>query len=83
LAPVDSQGFPTSGTDTSRQPERRQTDRIRVHVPLFVYGYTGDNPFHKDACIIEINAHGGLISMQTAGRPGQKFLVMNDGNEST
>jgi hypothetical protein len=59
------------------------TSRIRVQAPLFVYGYTGDNPFHEEACTVEINAHGGLISMQTAVRPGQKLLVMNKGDESS
>ncbi len=83
LARVDRKDSPMSGTDTSRQPERRRTCRIRVYAPLFVYGYAGDNPFHEDACTVEINAHGGLISMQTAVRPGQKLLVMNKGSEST
>lgn len=82
LARVDRQDSPTSTTDSARQPERRRTCRIRVHFPLFIYGYTGDNPFHEDACTVEINAHGGLISMQTAVRPGQKLLVMNKGDES-
>jgi hypothetical protein len=40
----------------------------------------GGQPFH--ARTVEINAHGGLISLQTAVRPGQKLLVMNKGNES-
>jgi hypothetical protein len=52
--------------EDSRQAERRRTCRRRVYVSLFVYGYTVDNPFCEDACTVEINAHGGLISMQTA-----------------
>lgn len=83
LARIDSQDSPASGTATSRQPERRRTSRLRVQVPLFVYGYTGDNPFHEEACTVEVNAHGGLISMQTAVRPGQKLLVMNKAYESS
>jgi hypothetical protein len=83
LAPVDRKDCATWGRDTSPLPERRRTRRICVYVPLFVYGYTGDNPFHENACIVEINAHGGLISMQTAILPGQKLLVMNKGKEST
>jgi hypothetical protein len=63
LALANRKDFPTGGTDTTRQAERRWTCRIRVHIPLFVYGYTGDNPFHEDVCTVEINAHGGLISM--------------------
>jgi hypothetical protein len=67
-----------SGTDTSRQPQRRRTDRIRVHAPLFVYGYPGDNPFHEDTYTVEISAHGGLISMETAVRPGHVDLVLTN-----
>jgi hypothetical protein len=63
LARANRKDFPTAGTDTTRQPERRRTCRIRVQIPRFVYGYTGDNPFHEGACRVEINAHGGLISM--------------------
>jgi len=80
---VEAKDSPTSGTHSSRQSERRRTCRIRVRVPLFVYGYTDDHPFHEHACTVEVNAHGGLISMQTAVRPGQKLLVMNKGDEST
>ena len=83
LARIDSKDSLASETETSRQPERRRTSRLRVQVPLFVYGYTGDNPFHEEACTVEINAHGGLISMQTAVRAGQKLLVMNRGDENS
>ena len=83
LARIDSNDSPASGTENSRKPERRRTSRLRVQVPLFVYGYTGDNPFHEEACTVEINTHGGLISMQTAVRPGQKLLVMNKADESS
>jgi len=83
LAPFGRKDSSTSGRDTSLQHERRRTRRICVYVPLFVYGYKGDNPFHEDACIVAINAHGGLISMQTAVLPGQKLLVINKRDETT
>ena len=83
LAALGRKDSATNGRDNSRQPERRRTRRICVYVPLFVYGYTGDNPFHEDACIVAINAHGGLISMQTAVLPGQKLLVINKRDETT
>jgi hypothetical protein len=71
-----------SGADAAQRPERRRTPRVRVQIPLLVYGYKGKNPFHEDACTVEVNAHGGLISMRTALRPRQKLLVMNKGSES-
>jgi hypothetical protein len=83
LAGVDRKNSPTSVGHNSLQLERRRTCRVRIDAPLFVYGYAGDNPFHEDACTVEINAHGGLISMHSAVRPGEKLLVMNKGNEST
>lgn len=68
--------FPATGAPADAQD-------LCLYVPLFVYSHTGDNPFHEDACTVEINAHGGLISMQTAVLPAQKLLVMNKTNEST
>lgn len=66
----------------TRQLERRRTPRIRVHIPLLVYGYKGKSPFHEDACTVEVNTHGGLISLQTSLLPRQKLLMVNKGNES-
>jgi hypothetical protein len=64
------------------QPSRRRTERILVRIPLFVYGYAQDEaPFCEDTCTIVINAHGGLMSMHTPVRPGQRLLVTNEGNE--
>lgn len=71
-----------SDVDNTRQLERRRTPRVRVHIPLLVYGYKGKSPFHEDACTVEVNAHGGLISMQTSLLPRQKLLMVNEGNES-
>jgi hypothetical protein len=49
---------------------------------LFVYGYTlrGD-PFCEEVHTIAINADGGLLSLESAVRPGQSILVTNKGNE--
>jgi hypothetical protein len=70
-----------SDTAATRQPERRRTPRVRANIPLLVYGYKGKSPFHEDVCTVEVNAHGGSVSMQTALRPRQKLLVVNKGNE--
>jgi len=69
-------------TRVPERPDRRRTARLNVQVPLFVYGYTPEgDPFYEDACTIAINAHGGLIFMQTIVRPGQRLLVMKEGDE--
>jgi hypothetical protein len=66
------------------KPNRRRTQRIRVQIPLFVYGYTlKDSPFCDDACTTEINAHGGSIRMQTPVQPGQLLLLTNKTNQKT
>jgi len=66
------------------QADRRREPRVHVQIPVFVYGYaSGDVPFHEEACTICINAHGGLIRMQTAVQPGQRLLLTNRGNERT
>jgi hypothetical protein len=72
----------TTGTATQR--ERRQTPRIYIEIPLFVYGYTprGD-PFYEEACSIAINARGALISMQSAVWARQQLLITNEGNDQT
>jgi len=71
-----------SEAESLQRPERRRTPRVRVQIPLLVYGYKGKKPFHEDVCTVEVNAHGGLISMRTALQPRQKLLVMNKESES-
>ena len=73
-----------AGTGTAAHPERRQTVRIYVQIPLFVYGYTprGD-PFHEEARSVAINAGGALISMQSPVWARQRLLVTNSGNDQT
>lgn len=82
LKQAELAGARNAEADAARPPERRRTPRLRVHIPLLVYGYKGKSPFHEDVCTIEVNAHGGLISTQTPLRPNQKLLVVNKGNES-
>jgi hypothetical protein len=77
----ESQNVPPA---SSLKPNRRRTQRVRVEIPLFVYGYTlKDTPFCDEACTTEINAHGGSILMQTPVRPGQLLLLTNKTNQKT
>ena len=71
-----------SHPDATWQVERRRTPRVRVDIPVLIYGYKRKDPFHEDASTVEVNAHGGMISTQTALRAGQRVLVVNKGNES-
>ena len=71
-----------TGKDIGTRPDRRQTVRTYIQIPLFVYGYTPrDDPFYEEASTIAINAHGGLISMQSVIWAGQRLLLTNKGND--
>ena len=74
----------TAGLGAIEQVDRRRTPRIQVQIPMFVYGYASRSvPFYEEARTMTINAHGGLLCMQTAVQPGQRLLVINVGNERT
>jgi len=54
----------------------------QAKLPLFVYGYGQDgNPFYEDAYTIAMSARGGLISMNTSVKPGQRLILTNKQNE--
>jgi hypothetical protein len=64
--------------------ERRRTPRVDVHIPLFIYGRTpAGDPFHEETWTISINGGGGLISMSSRVKPGQRLAVTNQGNDQT
>jgi general secretion pathway protein A len=51
-------------------------------VQLFVYGCDPDGtPFYEEAQTIATSNRGGLISMKTPVRPGQRLLLTNKENE--
>src|SRR4029077_13688235 len=65
-------------------PDRRGTRRASVQIPVFVYGRTlGGDPFHEETYTILVNGNGGLISMSSRVRPGQRLVVTNQGNDQT
>jgi hypothetical protein len=66
-----------SDADAGGQPERRRTPRLRVQIPVLVYGYKSKKRFHDDARTLEVNADGGLLSLHTAPRVRQKLLLVN------
>jgi hypothetical protein len=78
------EAYPAAQLSMFRPEMSKRLSTVDVIIPgynyaryLRSYGYTGETLFHEDACTVEVNAHGGLISMQTALRPGQKLLVVN------
>jgi hypothetical protein len=74
----------TTKTSTAGPSDRRRTRRVSVHIPVFVYGRTaGGDPFHEEAFTILVNGNGGLISMSSRVRPGQRLVVTNQGNDQT
>ena len=83
--------FLAKGTDgsTAKMPtadptDRRGTRRVSVQIPVFVYGRTlGGNPFYEETFTILVNGNGGLISMSSRVRPGQRLVVTNQGNDQT
>lgn len=61
--------------------DRRCTERLWLYIPVLVYGHTVENgPFHEGTEALRANAGGGLITMTTTVRRGQKLLLMNKMN---
>ena len=80
---------PRTDSNTAKIPsadrtDRRGTRRVSVHIPVFVYGRTvGGDPFYEETFTILVNGNGGLISMSSRVRPGQRLVVTNQGNDQT
>jgi len=73
-----------AGASSAGYTERRMTSRIHVHIPLFIYGHTpSGDPFYEETYSIAVNESGGLISMASGVRPGQRLVVTNEGNDQT
>jgi hypothetical protein len=74
----------TVGATDAGYIDRRTTSRIHVRIPLFVYGYTpGGDPLYEETHSIVVNGAGGLISMTSEVRPGQRLVVTNEGNDQS
>jgi len=74
----------TADTSDAGYSDRRTTGRIHVRIPLFVYGHTPDgNPFYEETYSIVVNGAGGLISITSDVRPGQRLVVTNEANDQS
>ena len=74
-----------SGQPPSQPPflyERRCGERVRVCLPIFVYGHSiGREPFYEGTELLFGNAMGGLVTLRSAVAPGQELLLVNRTNE--
>jgi hypothetical protein len=74
----------TVGESSVGYTERRMTSRIYVRIPLFIYGRSSaGDPFYEETYTIAVNGCGGLISITSGVRPGQRLVVTNEGNDQT
>jgi hypothetical protein len=63
-------------------PERRQSSRLWVYLPVLVYGRTIESePFHEGTEALRVNAGGGLITLTTPVWFGQRLLLINKVNQ--
>jgi hypothetical protein len=68
--------------DGDHSPERRLSSRLWVCLPLLVYGRTVESePFHEGTEALRVNAGGGLITLTTPVRCGQRLLLINKVNQ--
>ena len=72
----------TAHEDGSKIPERRRSGRLWVYLPVLVYGRTIESdPFHEGTEALRVNAGGGLITLTTPVRCGQRLLLINKVNQ--
>lgn len=58
--------------------DARRTRRVLLQVPILVRAqFAGDDPIMEETTTVEVNAHGGLISLAMRVRPGQKLVLKN------
>lgn len=68
--------------DGGPRPERRRSSRLWVYLPVLVYGRTIESsPFHEGTEALRVNAGGGLITLTTPVRCGQRLLLINKVNQ--
>jgi len=68
--------------DSDPKSERRQSSRLWVYLPVLVYGRTSESePFHEGTEALRVNDGGGLITLTTPVRCGQRLLLINKVNQ--
>ena len=67
-----------SGADRgARKSERRHGFRVAAAMPVFVYGWSGDEPFGEDTETVNVSEAGGLIPISAKVAPAQELILTN------
>jgi PilZ domain len=63
--------------------DRRNSKRVELNVPLFVYGSNSDRqPFHEEAFTLDLNDGGCKLSLEEEVYPGQRLCLTNTENQA-
>jgi hypothetical protein len=58
--------------------DRRRSQRVMLQIPVHVHLQTADGRLlRQDGFTQAVNAHGGLLEMETKPEPGQRMRLMN------
>jgi hypothetical protein len=78
---ASAQEQPSAGE--APENERRRSARLALRIPLFVYGHSvARQPFHEETQSLRVNENGGLLTLATQVRRGQKLLLTNKATQS-
>ena len=63
-------------------PKPRSGNRISLHVPVLVYGWSkGEASFHEETTTLLVNASGGLVSLASQVGLGDTVFVVNQATQ--
>ncbi len=81
LRKAQQEGAKVSGARRQQGPDRRRSERMVLHVPVLVFGEaTNEEPFFEETTTLEVNAQGGLLSLTTSVKTGQRLSLTNNHN---
>jgi hypothetical protein len=64
--------------DPRNPADQRRSQRVHLQIPILVRAqFPGDVPLTEDTHTLEVNAHGGLLSLAMKVRPSQKLVLKN------
>ncbi len=67
-----------SADGLNEAPKPRSGNRISLHVPVLVYGWSkGEASFHEETTTLLVNASGGLVSLASQVGLGDTVFVVN------